>query len=424
MVIRFALRWGVLLFEFLTGCKERNAHKIKQCIAGSFIVLTVFLAYYIFWLRPVINDGNMVDFWKDYRLKYLSGADLLHDFKLIADIMRQFGAVWGLFLVGIVVCFVISFFYERNTYILVIMCGAVVTLFASSLGMFPVKDRLYLFTYPLAVLLFFHVVNYLWGNGKLKDGILVLGIVLLICSQTGIMENAKRENLIVSREEIRNSIRYVEKHITEKEECYVYWHALPAFWYENGYENKSIGGYQDNLVWGKGFFHHGDNQEDVGRILESDKMWILISHKNSSGDRYNEMLIQANDFGNLEKIMDNYDTPLYYYTRNENDRKFSAKMEVVEAESDGRICNAVIKITNTGEACMNNGFETITLRTKAAEQDVVVPVIGELPIGESIEIPVHFVWEDGIEKIDLSLKREGKCWMEEQGVSPVTLYRS
>ena len=208
------------------------------------------------------------------------------------------------------------------------------------------------------------------------------------------------------------------------EKCYVYWHALPAFWYENGYENNSIGKYENNLIFGKGFFHNGDNQEDVKRILETDKMWILISHKNTSGDRYNEMLIQANDYGNLEKIMDNYDTPLYYYTKNKEDRKFCAVLEVVEMESDGIVCDAVIRITNTGNACMNNGFETITLRTKQdTTQEIVVPVVGELPIGESVEIPVHFVWEEGVEQVEFHLKREGKFWMEEQGVMPVTLFK-
>ena len=265
----------------------------------------------------------------------------------------------------------------------------------------------------------------LWGNERIQKSILLVGMALLVCSQNGIWENMKKENLIFSREEIRNSIRYVEEHIAADEECYIYWHALPAFWYENGYENTSIGGYVDNLVFGKGFFHNGDNQEDVDRILSSDKMWILISHKNTSGDRYNEMLIQANDFGSLEKIMDNYDTPLYYYAKDKGDRKFHATMEVTELESDGIVCDAVIEITNTGEACMNNGFETITLRTKEdALQEIVVPVVGELPIGESMEVPVHFVWAEGVEQIELQLKREGKFWLSEQGVRPVTLFRS
>lgn len=416
---------GILLFEFLLGCKKQDFRLLKQSALGGMIVLAVFAVYYVFWLRPVINDGYMVDFWEDYRLEYLGKEELLHSIKLLTDILKKFGPVWTLILAGVLACLAINLLYEKNAYIFVIYCGVFVTLIASSLGMFPVKDRLYLFSYPLMMLLFFHVFCYLWGKGKVEDGILLLGMILLIGSQNGITENMKEENLIVSREEIRTSIRYVEEHITGDEECYVYWHALPAFWYENGYENTSIGGYPDNLIFGKGFFHHGDNQEDVDRILESDKMWILISHKNTSGDRYNEMLIQANDFGNLEKIMDNHDTPLYYYTRNKENRKFRASMEVVELESDGVVCDAVIKITNTGEACMNNGFETITLRTKdEALQEIVIPVEGELPIGETIEVPIHFVWEDGVEQIELHLKREGKFWLEELGTTPVVLFRS
>lgn len=416
---------GVLLVEFLTGCREKNVKRIRQSTIGGMIIFGIFLMYYLFWLKPVINDGYMVDFWQDYRLEYLGKEEIWHSILLIRDIMKQFGAVWGMISVGFFACLLIVLFYEYNEYIAVILCGMAVALFASSLGMFPLKDRLYLFAYPLMTLLFFHVWNYLWGQERIKNIILLLGMAMLICTQNGISENMKKENLIVAREEIRSSIEYVKEHIAEEEKCYVYWHALPAFWYENGYENLSLGAYQNNLIFGKGFFHHGDNQEDVDQILNSDKMWILISHKNTSGDRYNEMLIQANDFGNLEKVMDNYDTPLYYYTKSKSDRKFCASMEVIEVESDGQVCDAVVRITNTGDACMNNGFETITLRSRNdKEQEIVVPVEGELPIGESIEVPVHFVWTEGVEKVDLYLKREGKFWMDEQGVMPVSLYRS
>lgn len=366
----------------------------------------------------------MVDFWEGYRFSFSSKEAIIHNFQLLIDVMKTYGSVWAVVSVGCILCLIINLVYEHNPYIRVIGGMFMVTFIASAMGMFPVKDRLYLFAFSFFTILFFHAFNRLWDKGKIENTILLCCMAMLLCSQGGIWKHMREEHYIFSREEIRNSIDYVRDHIGGDEKCYVYYHALPVFWYENGYDNHSIGGYQDNLIFGKGFFHNGDNQEDVDTILASDKIYILISHKNTSGDRYNSMLVQANDFGNLEKIMDNYDTPLYYYVRDSRDRKFGARMEVTDVQSDGVVCDAVIRITNTGDACMNNGLETITLRTMPdSDQDIVIPVPGELPIGDTMDIPVHFKWEDNVSEVELHLKREGKFWMDEQGVMPVTIYR-
>lgn len=415
---------GTLLVEFLSGLKEKNRKVIFQSIAGGAVILGIFAVYYFYWLSPVIHDGYMVDFWADYRFSFDSRAALLHNFKLLSDIMKSYGSAWVIVSAGCILCLIINLIYEHNLYIWVITATFAVTMTASAMGMFPVKNRMYLFAYPLFTILFFQVFNRLWDKGKAENVIVLCCAVMLLCSQGGIWEHMREEHFIFAREEIRNSIEYVREHIGEDEKCYVYYHALPVFWYENGYGNDSIGKYQDNLIFGKGFFHNGDNQEDVDTILATDKIYILISHKNTSGDRYRSLLMQANDFGNLEKIMDNYDTPLYYYVRDSRDRKFGARMEVTDVQSDGVVCDAVIRITNTGDACMNNGLETITLRTLPdSDQDIVIPVPGELPIGDTMDIPVHFKWEDNVSEVELHLKREGKFWMDEQGIAPVTIYR-
>lgn len=415
---------GILCYEFLSGIKEKNKNAVVQSIAGGVVVLAVFAAYYFFWLRPVINDGYMVDFWEGYKFEFTGLKALFTDFQLLADIMKVFGNIWVLVFAAIIGCMVLNIVHEKNRYISVIGYSLLITFFASSIGMFPVKNRLYLFMYPLFTLLFFHIFNRLWDKGGIRNGILYACAILLLFSQGGIWYYQKDENLIVSREEIRNSIYYVKENIKEDEKCYVYWHALPAFWYENGYENTSIGSYEDNLIFGNGFFHNGENQADVDEILAADKAYILISHINSSGDRVNPMLIQINDNGYLEKIMDNYNTPLYYYTRDKSGRKFSAIMEIIESVTTGNVCDSIVRITNTGRACLNNGFETITLRTtEDSGQEVLIPISNELAVGASIEIPIHFKWNEGIDHIELHLKREGKGWLDEEGIVPVTIYR-
>lgn len=415
---------GTLLVEFLSGLKEKKGKVILQSIIGGVIIMGIFTVYYIYWLSPVIHDGYTVDFWDDYRLLFDSKAALVHSFKLLSDIMRSFGSAWVIVSVGCILSLIINLTYEHNQYIWVIAGTFAVTLTASAMGRFPVKNRLYLFAYPFFVILFFQVFNRLWDERKVENIIILCCAIMLLCSQGGIWKHMQEDHYIFAREEIRNSIEYVRDHIEEDEKCYVYYHALPVFWYENGYANSSIGEYQNNLIFGKGFFRDGDNQEDVDTILNSDKIYILISHKNTSGDRYRSMLVQANDCGNLEKVMDNYDTPLYYYVRDSKDRKFGAEMEVANVQSDGIVCDAVIRITNTGEACMNNGLETITLRTTMdSNQDIVIPISGELPIGDTMDVPVHFKWEDNVSEVELHLKREGKLWMDEQGVAPVTIYR-
>ncbi len=325
---------------------------------------------------------------------------------------------------GGVGCTLLVLLHEKNRYIESIIYTFAVSLFASLQGMFPLKDRLYLFAYPLILLLFFHLVNRLWNHGRIQEWIVLGAMAILIVSQEGIAYYLKEDSRIIHKEEIRTSIAWVEENIEEDEECYVYWHALPAFWYEHGYENTSIGSYSDNLIWGNGFFYNGENQEDVDQIISSEKIYILISHINTSGDRVNPMLRQADDAGCLEKILHNYNTPLYYYTKDRADGKFSARMEILEVETQGDICDALIRIVNTGGACLNNGFETITLRTKEDDgQDILVPIDAELAPGQSLDVLVHFKWEKDVEYTDLHLKREGKCWMDEQGVAPVRVYR-
>lgn len=415
---------GILCCECLSGIKERNMDRIRKSILGGLIVLAVFVVYYLFWLRPVIHDGYMVDFWKEYRFSFSGKAALVHSFSLITDILKAFGQYWIFICGGAAGCVLLNVFWERNKYIQAIFFTFAVSLFASLQGMFPLKDRLYLFAYPLILLLFFHLVNRLWNHGRIQEWIVLGGVAVLIVSQEGIGYYLKADSRIIHKEEIRTSIAWVEEKIEEDEACYVYWHALPAFWYEHGYENTSIGGYSDNLIWGKGFFHNGENQEDVEQIISSEKIYILISHINTSGDRVYPMLRQADDAGCLEKIMDNYRTPLYYYAKDKADGKFSARMEILDVETQGDICDVLVRIVNTGQACLNNGFETITLRTKEGDgQDVLVPVEAELAPGQSLDVLVHFKWESGVEYIDLHLKREGKFWMDEQGVAPVRVYR-
>ncbi|MBE5847915.1 MAG: hypothetical protein E7300_09600 [Lachnospiraceae bacterium] len=316
---------GILTYHFLEGIllAEKRV-QIRQSIYGGMIVLAIFAAYYFYWLRPVIMDGYMVDFWTDFKLVCGDRKEILHSLVLIRDILNKLGPLWIVVTAGALAAVLMAAFMktQKCMVVMVTLLCAIITAAASLMGRFPLKDRMFVFAYPLLLLLCFEILNRLWEKVAAAGVVTIIFAIAFMISNCGFVSYLTPESFIFSREEIRTQVEFLRDHIEADEKCYVYYDALPAFWYENGYDNDSIGQYQHNLIWGKGFFHNGDNQADIDLVKSLDKVYILICHRNSSGDRYSELLLQLQESGSLGLVMENYDTPIYYYTKVESDQKY------------------------------------------------------------------------------------------------------
>ena len=120
--------------------------------------------------------------------------------------------------------------------------------------------------------------------------------------------------------------------IKEDEMLYVYSKSKPVFKYKNGYHSNKTGNVKfNNIIWGQGLSQwHGDtiktthvpdvnfqnnkNSTEFEKILEHKKVYLLFSHYSIGIDFGLHYLEQH---GSLTKVLDIYDTPLFYFTRNE-----------------------------------------------------------------------------------------------------------
>lgn len=174
---------------------------------------------------------------------------------LILEIFRHIGIWQNIFLLCMVIAFVTAI-VRKNRILIGCYIGILVTCFGSYINMFPVQDRLWCFFYSIIVLLGFVgldellKMDMLKKNTKVWEGVIGIFILLMVFSNNGIKTYLDRENVYWKGEELNNEIEWLAENITEDEMVYVYIGSINGFQYKNGYDNNSIGGYENNVIWG------------------------------------------------------------------------------------------------------------------------------------------------------------------------------
>ena len=411
---------GILLYEFLAGVFTKEKMAVRNSILTGVGVGGSFLCYYFYWLRGTAQSATMQSYWEnaDFPLIPKSIADLKMAQSMIYEIFITFREARIFITALVVAALLLGIFWERNRYCRVIALGFLVALFASSIHMFPIADRLWCFSFPLFTILAFYAVDKMAVSSRKAELVAVFLMFTLMLTNNGILVYRHAENVFWKGEEANQPIAYLQEHVEEGEKVYVYYQSIPVTKYKIGYDTQHIGkGTQDNIIWATDTLDKEDAKGDISRVLKEERCYILASH--APTERIGPLLDAASEQGSLEIVLDEYETPLYYYARYPRDMKADVSYELISQEEEGDTCYATVRVTNTGESFINTDFDNVRLACKDREE-VGTNLWKNLAPGAYYDMPLQFDW-NGDSKVSLQLCNEDKYWYEELGCTPLVI---
>ena len=411
---------GILLYEFLEGVFTKEKLAVRNSILTGVGVGVSFLCYYFYWLRGTAQSATMQSYWEnaDFPLIPKSIADLKMAQSMIYEIFITFREARIFITALVVAALLLGIFWERNRYCRVIALGFLVALFASSIHMFPIADRLWCFSFPLFTILAFYAVDKMAVSSRKAELVAVFLMFTLMLTNNGILVYRHAENVFWKGEEANQPIAYLQEHVEEGEKVYVYYQSIPVTKYKIGYDTQHIGkGTQDNIIWATDTLDKEDAKGDISKVLKEDRCYILASH--APTERIGPLLDAASEQGSLEIVLDEYETPLYYYARYPRDMKADVSYELISQEEEGDTCYATVRVTNTGESFINTDFDNVRLACKDREE-VGTNLWKNLAPGAYYDMPLQFDW-NGDSKVSLQLCNEDKYWYEELGCTPLVI---
>lgn len=359
---------GLLLSEaiFVLKDSKKALKSLKEVIMTGIVILSGFIVYYFFWLREVAVSDAMQGYWagKNFPLIPASLDDLVKMKRMITGIFRHIGVCRNLFLLFMIVGFVVAVI-RKSRILIGCYIGILITCFASYINMFPVQDRLWCFFYSIIVLLGFVGFDVLLKMNLLKGrkvwqyaaGIIIIALVF---SNNGIQTYLDRENVYWKGEELNSEIEYLQEHIKEDEKVYVYIGAVNGFQYKNGYDNNSIGGYENNVIWGATPFSEGlDCKEELEKIIHNNT-YVAVCHYLKKRD-LSELLKGVYENGYFYLVSFDYNTPLFFYCNELSDSKLRISYEVTGSWENGNAVSMMIRIHNEGVAYLNHNWESVGL---------------------------------------------------------------
>jgi len=121
----------------------------------------------------------------------------------------------------------------------------------------------------------------------------------------------------VYTEELNPLIGYVKEHIKGNEALYVYPSAAYTLKFKNGYTSRRIGQTdKDNIIYGVNADAWNENKlgAELDTIIKSRKAYIMFQHYwHGIGPGLNVL----QEHGTVDLVLNNYDTPLFYFKAKE-----------------------------------------------------------------------------------------------------------
>lgn len=306
---------GVLTCEFLQGVFGKERNKIWQSIVSGVGILSSFVFYYFYWLKAAAQDDFMQNYWVNDRYPFIpkNGEDLEDAWKMIRRLFAVCNEELRYLILALVLgAFVAGILWKKNRYCSVLLIGFILALFASSLYMFPVRDRIWTFCFPLlAILAFYFIDIMLIREGSFRTEIFALLImVTAILANDGIKTYMEKEEIYWEYNEVNPLLDYVRENIKEDEMVYVYHNSIPVVTYKNGYGVNRIGNVsRDNVLWGTSTMAEADKD----MIMQTDKCYIITSQ--AADSEINPLLDYLGANGTVDVVLDVYGTRLYYFSK-------------------------------------------------------------------------------------------------------------
>ena len=347
---------GVFIVEFIDALKSKDKKRILELSLSGFLVLTVFIAHYYFWLSYSSESKGLKGYWKlnTFNMWPTSIKEIHNDYKLITGLFHKSVFPFSFSLSCLMAfCGLILAIFKKHKPSIAVGLSIVLLLTASSFGKYPIAQRLNLFVYALTIvymLVFLDRCKFMLIIESLSKSLITrinakhLALIFIAFSlwmgrdyidytgkglykvsiqRTGLQN--LRENIDYTSENLyrviggdaNELIKYVQDNIKEDEFLYINNMGKFALEYKNGIGNKTIGKTgKDNIIFGKGSWRKSERnlkeKIEFGKIVSAKKCYVLIYH--NTLNEYRDYLKRLSAFGDLKLVMNVHETRLYYFT--------------------------------------------------------------------------------------------------------------
>ena len=297
--------------------------------------LAGFLVCYVVYTGNVTAnvDEMSMEYWKYLNFPFMPKEDV--DWELMVLMIRNYlefafpgvfasAAAGVLWFGGLLLLYIRKREFFWYSYLIVFF-----TIFASSLGKYPIQGRLLLFMVPftaIGIICFVEVMLDLikWRGAEI---IIFAGVVALNISA---IAYSNVNNLFKERQEATQLIKYLKNNI-EDEKLYIFSNAVPIYEYMMGYKNGFnhfpeeisesghliFGSKYWNLTCEPYVYHTTIDEEKLSENVESvikyPKAYILFYHQ--GGDAENSLISTLKQYGTVILVMTDNNTPLYLFIR-------------------------------------------------------------------------------------------------------------
>jgi hypothetical protein len=300
---------GLAIGISLTCLVRREWRRFFLYLIPFSIWLVSFLVLYIFFISKYPDEEWLVQFWRNREafmpLPPKSANDLFWFFKQIYSLIRYpIGLSWYdldyvhsysqtlrvlarmPFLPILLGLFGLRELWIRNkAYLLLFGLPVLLALLASSLELYPLRERLTLFLAPIFILVIAKGIDFL-VHFKISASALNIIVVFLISAplMNSILQFVNPDlfgDYKKSRQ--REAMQFAEKEYKKGDVVYVYWNNLPSFLYYQeayGFKFKSIYG-SDARLASTGFPAYFKNlSADFGQISGNQRLWYFFKPYN------------------------------------------------------------------------------------------------------------------------------------------------
>lgn len=392
---------GLILSEMIYTGLEKKWDKIIDCFKICMPLGISFVVYYFYWLRQTATDERMVGYWREWNFPlFPSSADDMEQIKkLIETIFSQFYRLEYIVLILLAVFFV-GVLRRKGRILTGLYASFALSVFASGLGMFPVNKRLWLFMYPLVILILSDGMDHLIvkeeGEKTLSVSSVTIGLILMGCAllNGGIRYYWNEENVYWPGYEVKKEYEYLVETIKPGEQVYVFVSQAPIFQYYNQYDTTELADTGCRVLIGEHpLTEKYDSREDLDYITDAEHCYVVLG---DTWDKksYNTLLFPAlHESGCFQMIYNEYETPLWYYCKNIKDSKVKVSYEIKETEAEGEKIVYEILLHNVGEAWLNPKFETLELVSEDGSQRVKLPK--NIVPGDTVKLDIVLPQEEG-----------------------------
>lgn len=290
----------------LFSCGLYSIYKVHHSIEKKYMhlakILGIWIISFLVYFKLFIYDhptkGTMMIYWKN------AGAFIpqnIFSLEFYKSVYRKFRILFELFgsekvyllLIPIFLLGVIFLAKKKKDYLYLLIFPLVLHLILSYLHLYPFDTRLILYLYPnLLIITFcgFLFINSLFQNHKQKllyvlSLFLIMNIFFLF-----------KSGFPIKKEEIKESMTYINSEFKKGDNIYVYYGAVSAFnFYKNIlFSNPEI---EDSTIVKT--IPHRDNWSEYQKSIVNmnDSVWILFSHvfwkKNKEDLNEDEYIIQT-----------------------------------------------------------------------------------------------------------------------------------